>query len=344
MRMTLLVMSSTAVLSSCSTDVVGVVDDPPDQPLPVAPVDDTGEAPVESDGPGCDQVLESSEPVDGAFDVFYRDDITLRVAVAPESATIVVTDADGTVVPGTTTLADVEVRWTGEPFAPNTRHDVTLQIPGCRDQGIDFLVTATGAPAGNVDGRVYDVDLTTGEWTEPPGIGLLASQIIPIDNLWISPSVPGDQISLVAAFVTPFGNQAPCLPTLPFPATTFEDPYFESSTPALPFDLQGSSITFLDATLSGAFAPNGGRIDELALTATMDVREVQPFVDDLGLDLQLCDVVAQLDRPCFACADAVEACVMVTIEDLDAILDATAMLVERTPQDVANDPICAGYP
>ncbi len=145
---------------------------------------------------------------------------------------------------------------------------------------------------------------------------------------------------MTAAFVTPFGNQAYCLPTLPFPATDFADPWFQSSTAELPLELQGFTISLRDVTLSGAFAPDGERIDAMALTATLDVRDVEPFL----VDVDLCALVAELDRPCFACPDGEEACVKVTVEDLDVQWDPEATLIERTPKDIAEDDFCVGYP
>ena len=326
------------VLSCAASDL----DSDPVRELPPAVTpEDTDEPTGGGEWPGCPEVLETSSPLDGEVDVFFRDLIRMQLAAEPSDAEIEVADVDGNVIMGVTTIDGAEVLWEGDPLTPNARHTATLRIEGCEEQSIEFLVSSTGQPAGNVDDRVYLVDLTTGTWTEPPGIGPVITDLIPIETLWVSPDIIGDQIAMIAAFIDPFGNQADCLPTLPFAATPFEDPWFSSSTAVLPFELQFSTITLRDVSLTGAFAPNGGRIDALDLTGTLDVREIEPLLPP-GTDV--CGLVELFGSACFACPDAVEACATLTVENLDAALDPGAVVVERTPADIAADPLCSGYP
>jgi len=309
-------------------------------PPPVTP-DDTGGSPSTDTGPAdCDFAIIDSEPSDGEVDVFYRDDVIVSLAAAPDAATIEVADRDGNVVPGDTTVIDTDVVWSGDPLTPNTRHTATLSVDGCEDRSVSFLVSSTGLPAGNVDEHVYGIDLGSGVWTEPPGVGFIVGKLLPVDTLWISPDLETDEITMLGAFVDIFGDQAECLPTFPFPTVPYDDPYFLVSTPALAFEAYGAIITLRDVSLTGAFAPNGARIDALDLSGTLDVREVEPFVN--GLDL--CLVVQDFGRSCFACLDGEDTCVRLTVEDLDAALVPGVVIEERTPAMIAGNPYCATFP
>ncbi|MEN0065126.1 MAG: hypothetical protein AAGA48_23485 [Myxococcota bacterium] len=322
---------------ACNVDSADPTDTSPQPPPAVLP-----EVPTETKtetGPGCDYFLASSDPFDGETDVFYRDDVVMQVTEAPPSAQIVVSDRDGTVIPGTTTIEKLDVRWSGDPMTPNTFHRATLVIEGCDDQAVEFLVSTTGMPAGNVSGSTYEVDLTSGVWTEPPGIGAVIGTLIPTDALFLSPQIDGPDLSMTAAFVDMRGEQAWCLPTIPFPTAPYDDPYFEAVTQELSFEILDTEVSLGDVSLTGAFAPNGGRIDAMALSGTLDVRDVEDFL--AGLDL--CAVVAEAGAACFACPDSVVACVALTVEDLDATLAGDVTVVERTLDDIESDPTCVAY-
>lgn len=304
-------------------------------PAPILPEDT---APPVADFPGCPYVLEASNPADGSTDAFYRNDIEMQVTKAPPAAAIIVTDRDGIEVPGASTLTDRIVRWNGDPREPNTFYTATLQIAGCEDQSVDFLVSSTGLPAGNVTDRVFSVDLDSGTWTEPPNVGILIAKLVPVETIWLSPEAMDDEITMTVAFVTPSGNQAPCLPTVPFAPAPYEDPYFEGTTESLSFDAKGVQIELRDATLSGAFEPNGGAIDALSLSGTIDTRPIEAFLP--GSDL--CLLVDGLGASCKPCPDLEERCLDVRVEQLDATV-ISETVVERTEADIETDPACAGF-
>src|SRR5689334_12903696 len=82
---------------------------------------DTG-TPTDTELPPCTNEVVSSTPADGSVDVAVGTAISFTLAEAYPNALVTVTDPEGTELPGTTTVDDVTVTWSGLPLRPFTTY------------------------------------------------------------------------------------------------------------------------------------------------------------------------------------------------------------------------------
>jgi hypothetical protein len=287
----------------------------------------------------CETTVIDRFPLDGDVDVYARTDIWFVLTESDPSATITVTDAGGTAVSGTTTVDDLIVTWVGDPLVVNSDYEARLDYL-CGSEVTHFATSDVGEPLGvDPTGTVYAIDLGTGIWVEPIGLGSLLSAQLGNTDLLVTPTaITPTSIELLGAVGT-YAVQNVCVPTIPLPSALWVDPYFELTSPLIPLDFGGVAVEVADVELSGSFASDGSRIQFGVLKGLIDTR---PLGEVLGLGSSedaVCQLLVAFGLACEPCLDGATYCMSVWVDDLEAP-DVPGTVVPRSTSDIAGDPIC----
>jgi hypothetical protein len=308
---------------------------------------DTGAPPGDDDDDddvtGCENTATPEFPTQGDADVYYRSSVRFALATADPAATITVSDAGGTEVPGTTTSTDLTVSWSPtDTLTPSTEYTAALSFE-CGESTVSFTTSSTGLPT-DIDptGSVYALDVANGQWLEPVGVGtILASQLGDTQIFVSVDEVAPTSITMLGAIGS--GNaQDLCSPTIPFPPAVYADPYFELQSPLLPLVVAGFVIEIQDLDMSGAISPSADRIQGASLAGSVDTRPLGAAFD-LGTEPgAVCEFVATFNVECEPCGgDAAQPyCLSVLVENIGAPAVAGLTLEPREEADIAADPDC----
>ncbi|MEZ4240295.1 MAG: hypothetical protein R3F59_29900 [Myxococcota bacterium] len=296
----------------------------------------------DDDDSACTNSATAVFPTQGDADVYYRTKVRFALDTEDATAAIAVTDNAGTEVPGSSTVTGKEVLWTGSaPLSPSTEYTATASYE-CGNSAITFTTSTTGSPTEvDVTGSTFALDVANGQWLEPAGVGTLLASQLGDTQIFVSPT------AVDAASVTMFGaigsggTQDLCSPSIPFPAADFEDPYFSLQSDLLPLVISGFVINIQDLDLSGAFSPDGTRIQGASLRGSVDTRPLGEVFDLGTAEDAVCQFVAGIGVNCVACSDGSgDYCLSVLVENIEAPVINGLTLQERTEDDIAQDPTC----
>lgn len=299
---------------------------------------------ADGDGSRCDIVVSETFPEADDFQAYYKTDVRFSLSAEDPTATIAVTDASGTEVPGTTTVSGSIVTWSGAvDLAPETTYTATLNYQ-CGEAPITFTTSDTGKPTEvDISGFVYELDLESGEWVQPVGVGALISTHLGAVEVLVSPTtVTTTEITMIGALGDGTGAQDMCTPSFDFgQAAAWNDPYFELASEQLTLDVAGTVVDIEDLVLSGAFAPDGTRIQGTSLQGYIDTRQLNGLLES-GDDL--CSLVAIVGAECEPCTDGSGTfCLSVHVDNIRAEQVPGASPLEVVVQgDIDADPTCGG--
>jgi len=296
--------------------------------------------------PHCANSVTARFPVSGDSDVYYKTPIRYTLETEEDGATIDVADSAGAAVNGTTTVDGTVVSWTGDAFESSSAYTATLHynVDGCADDVISFTTSATGGEVSDpttLVGNVYALDLANGQWVKPPGVGpLLATQLGDTQILVTPQSVDATSITMFGG-IGSADTQDLCSPTIPFPPADFENPFFSLDADLLPLVVAGVEIDIANLNLSGAFAPDGSRIQGASLAGGIDTRPLGPAFGLGTAEDSVCQLVSTFGVACEDCADGSGAfCLSVYLDNVNADkVDGT--LVPVTQADIDANPDCA---
>lgn len=297
----------------------------------------------DDDDTACTNSVIEMFPADADNDVYYKTDVRFRLAAEDTTATITVTDAAGNTVNGSSTVESTLVAWAGDDFSPSTTYTATL-VYECGEAPVTWTTSDTGtAVAVDVTGMVYNLDLTSGEWIEPAGVGdLLATQLGDVEVLISPTSVSATQIEMLGGLGDGTGNQDECSPTFAFPAADWTDPFFQLQADSLDLDIAGFVVTVDDLDLSGAFSPNGDRIQGAVLKGAIDTRPLVDLIAPGGTEDAVCQLVATFGVACQECQDGSGPyCLSVHVDSIDAgRVSGADPLVPITDADIKANVNC----
>lgn len=303
---------------------------------------DTGGTTGDDDDDACANSVIEAFPADGATDVYYRSTVRFTLAAEDTAASVMVMDSAGGMVNGTTMVEGNIVRWEGDPLAPNSTYDVTLSYE-CGDATVSWTTSDVGGTTSvDLTGKVYGLDLTSGEWEQPAGVGdLLATQLGDVEVL-ISPlTVGATDIQMIGGLGDGSGGQDLCTETIPFPPANWTDPYFEVTAPSLALTVSGFTVNIDDLELSGAFAPDGSRIQGAVLKGAINTIPLVELIAPGGADDAVCQLVGTFGVSCESCSDGSgDYCLSVWVQNIEALEVPGGTLVERLAADIAADPAC----
>jgi len=249
----------------------------------------------------CDNDVTASIPVDGGSDVYYRTNIRVTLLNADTTARLTLADADGNEVAGESRVEGSEVVF--DPTAlldQESTYTATLTYE-CGTEEITFTTSNTGNPLEvDVVGRVYELDLASGTFVEPPGIGRAINTLISTDvSVYFMPSaIDKETIDFIGAAPDPANPGIQDPKEEPFLAcdATWTDPYFDGSSESLTITIAGVEATVADLEVSGDFSVDGSRIELERFGGEIDTRELPT---DLG---DICLLVTQFGVACEACS------------------------------------------
>jgi hypothetical protein len=136
-------------------------------------------------------------------------------------------------------------------------------------------------------------------------------------------------------------EQERCSPTATITATTWENPWFQLWIDEWNLEAAGYTVPVSGVTVTGAFAPDGSRLQGVTASASLDTR---PLGEAFGLGADPdapCQLIAAFGVSCLECADGTgRYCVDVYLDDLDGPQIPGLTVVDRTETDVASDPTC----
>ncbi|MEN0064782.1 MAG: Ig-like domain-containing protein [Myxococcota bacterium] len=293
---------------------------------------ETGEDPA-----ACPNELESSLPEDGATTVNYRSNLRFSLAEPDDTAVITLADAEGNDVPGTSRVeSDVVIFDPTDPLTPETSYTATLSYECDKDETVSFTTSSTGLPL-TIDpiGRVYNLDLTTGLWTVPPGIGNLITSLITTDIslLFMAESIVEDGdggpiISFIGSSKDPLDpdQQDDCVDPFLVEGGMWTDPFFVGATDQLTIEVLGIEATIVNLEIEGDYTPDGSAIEIARFAGEIDDRQIAA--------LDLCDAISVL-ASCGPCSlePASETCIQLQVENL-----RLPFLADSNP--LVAEPVC----
>lgn len=294
----------------------------------------------------CGNSVKATFPADGASGVYYRTTIEAELDDAEDDANLTVTGPDGDVAGSMSWNGDTMVFSPSVPLAPNAAYTVDIDF-SCGNPSVTFN---TGEVGGDVDeasliGSTYELDLTSGRFIQPEGVGSILQQYIGDTVIFLGVTAADtSEIQMLGAIGVPgTTEQDLCSPTIPFPTADFTaTPFFEVGPDATTIAVEGYEITIDDLYISGAFAPDGSYISGARLAGSIDTRPLVPLVDPEGEDGAICDLAGSLGITCEACGDGEPYCLSLEVDSIAAAEVAGLTLVERTEADVAGDDTCTG--
>lgn len=304
--------------------------------------DDAPAGDDDDDDSACENEIISTFPAAGESGVYYRTAVEFTLDTASGDETITVS-AGGDAVAGTTSVDGKRVIWTpSAPLSPSTSYDVSLDWE-CGPTTIDWTTSDVGAEVDetNLEGYAYALDLSSGRFVKPAGVGAILEQFLTQEILIGVTAADASSIEMMGALGTDAGQQDLCTPTIEFPvaADFVENPYFSVVSDVLELNIQGIDIRIDDLVISGAFAPDLGSIEGAVLSGAIDVRDLSDLLD-MSAD-EACELVLSIAGvACEPCSDNADYCLSVHVDSMTALRANGVTLVTRTDDDISADPAC----
>ena len=135
---------------------------------------DTTEETVEE--AACETVIDETNPASGAADFYILNDIVFELNEEDTTAVLSLVDASGAAVSGTSSVDGSTITFTPDaPLAPSTGYTASLSY--CHPESpadISFTTSDLGnALSGSIAGNTYAVDISSGTFVKPAGVGAL---------------------------------------------------------------------------------------------------------------------------------------------------------------------------
>ncbi|MBX2800426.1 MAG: Ig-like domain-containing protein [Myxococcales bacterium] len=322
-------------LFACSggTDTDKTTDDPD-------PTGDTGNTQV------CQNTIQSAFPADGETEAYYRTNVRFVLLTSDAGATISVADADGNPVSGSSSVDETIVEWVADgDLTPSTSYVATLSYE-CGDESVTWSTNEIGGKVTvDVTDKVYDLDLASGEFVEPPTVGDLLGAVIKSKDIQIlvSPTAVNTEVTFLGALGNGDGTQDICSESFSLAGASYDNPDFELTAKVLPLEIADVQVEIGDLLLSGTFAPDGTSIQGTTLFGTVDTRPLVPVLAEGGKDDAVCLLAKGFGAPCVACpSDGQPFCLSLGVENITALeISPSDPLEERTPEIIAKDKACA---
>lgn len=245
------------------------------------------------------------------------------------------------------------------PFAPSTTYNGTVTY-ACGTPTFTFKTSEVGSQvdAASLVGRTYNLDLSSGRFVEPEGIGAILSGYLTVPIL-IGVVSADTEIEMIGAVGVEGSNppaQDICAPTMDFPEATFTDnPYFQIGPANTIINVSDYSIEIQDLFVAGAFAPNGDYIAGAVLKGSVDTRPLATIMNEEcvegGPDYpacldEICNLAAGIGVACEPCGDGQNYCLSIHVDSilaaevdttLQEIVDECVEHPEQCPEDCATD-------
>ncbi len=297
--------------------------------------DDSGAG--DDDDAAVPVIVTSTSPAPDDNNFFFAAKPWARFDRAPDSATMMLHDAAGTMVASTDTVDGTLMTLDpGAPLTPSAAYTLDIEWAPC--DGCPVSISFMTGPYGNdlddaegtLVGATYNIDLAGANFVEPPGVGpILQSQIGDIAILFsmlassdFTPAAqPGLQImGALGAVVDPVNGlieQEACTETLAFTAgvdgeigtaddtpASWVNPDMELGPTNLDISVQGITATIQDLVITGTFHPDGDDMQGGTFAGSVDTRPLAPELDPEGGEDAVCNLVEEtIGIECEPCQD-----------------------------------------
>lgn len=298
---------------------------------------------------GADITISSTYPTSGAADFYVLDTIQFNLSAADPSASLALLDSAGASVAGTSSVDGAVVTFV--PDAALTASSAyTAELSYCNSVDpvqVGFNTSALGSEL-TVDlvGRTYAVDLASGNFVQPPGIGSLIGGLFE-NNILLGIKSAGAELEIIGALSEAGNtNQDMCAETLEdFPPADFSaSPYFEIPEGDVTLTVAGFTATIHSLAVSGMFAADGSYFGGGELSGQLDAREIVDIVTEAGLEVEtaddVCGLVAGFGVTCSSCDSDGEA-YCITLEVNRLVANETGVeLVSLSADEIAANADC----
>ena len=306
---------------------------------------DTDDTDTDDTGPiaPCNNSVVEVLPNDGAIDIYYRTSVTTEWSFEDPSISVDLSSSAG-LVAGTTTWDGVELTFQpAAPLEPLSNYTLELNYEHCTETST-FTTSEVGTPVTTTcpTDSTYLLDLSTGDWVEPIGLGALLQQTV---TAGLVVEIESTTSSTLDAMIgtsegTYPATQNLCVPTADGSGDFSANPYVKIDATAVEYEYDDIPLTLHDFTMTGAFSPTCDYLQGAQVTALFDTRGLVPMIDPKGDADAICQLVASFGLSCIACPTGVgDYCLDIRIENIDGH-EIPLNVKSRSESDIASDPAC----
>lgn len=288
----------------------------------------------------CDITIDETNPASGAADFYVLNNLVFELTDEDVTAAISLTDAGGADVSGSSAVDGSTITFTpDDSLAPSTGYTASLTYCGSETPvDISFTTSGLGEPlADSVAGNTYAVNISSGTFVKPAGVGALIGDAFS-NNILLGIVDDSNDELLVRGAISLEGEytQDVCTETLEdFPAADFSGaPYFEIPEGDMTLSIMGFTATIYDLNVTGMFAADGSYFGGGELRGNLDARDLVDVIADL-IEVEsaddICGLVAGFGVACEPCSDGESYCLAVEVVDL--VAEETGTTLEPITQD-----------
>lgn len=279
----------------------------------------------EAVAPSCLGEAAAIVPADDAIEVLFTESIEVALSVPDGTLRAQLRDEDGNEVSLMERLSADRATWyfdhTG--LQPDTTYEVDLTW--CGGHSVTrFTTSDIGTPVdpATLVGRAYRVDLTTGTIVQPQGLGDIFQGFADKRNPIVRIEGRGEDLALFAG-TGQYGDDGlevveSSLVEIEAAIDFSADPLFVVTSEFFTWNWDAHAINFEDSTLVGAFTPDAESIVDLSFSGLLDTRPLSLWAFPQEEDGMVCDLLADLSRPCEPCADGETRCIWLEMEGGEA--------------------------
>jgi hypothetical protein len=251
----------------------------------------------------CGVTIDSTHPAAGSADFYIQDVLEFELSDDDPTASLSLKDAGGADVAGTSVVAGDDVTFTPTAtLSPSTAYTAELTYCGDADPvAVAFTTDSLGLPLTDgpegLIGRTYAVDLATGNFVQPAGIGSILGSALENNILIGITAASAAQLEFRGALsTTGTTDQDYCAETLEGfdPADFTSAPYFEIPEGDITLSVAGFEAEIKDLRVAGTFSADGGYFGGGELSGQLDARDLVSVVAGLGLEAENADDICNL--------------------------------------------------
>ena len=287
---------------------------------------------LETTAATCSAQIASTSPFPDSTNMYHRDFISVELSEADEAAYIALFDANGSSIAGTSAHSGTQITFTPDrPLLPS--HSYQVQVSYCGSpEPVSYTVQTSdlGEPlrdgTSSLIGKTYLVDVSSGRVLEPLGVGDLLQGLLQNTFLITVKDVVQDRLEVrVALTEAESEKQNFCVPSMEeFPRIDVsESSYISVVENDIPINIAEHNFVLHDLVASGTISPDGLYLGEIEVEGMLDLREVAPIVQELGVTVEdaesFCDVLDGFDSACQPCpTDAQPYCLAIVVDKIKA--------------------------
>ena len=298
---------------------------------------------------GAEITISNTYPTSDAANFYILDIVEFTLSAEDPSAALTITGPDGDVA-GTSAVVGTKVSFTPDAaLAPSTAYTASLTYCNSEDPvDVAFSTSELGsALTEDIVGKTYAVDLASGNFVQPPGIGSLLGGLF-TNNILLGITAADANLEILGAIsLEGSTDQDMCTETLSdFPTADFSNsPLFAIPEGDVTLSVAGYTATIYSLAVSGTFAADGSYFGGGELSGELDARQLVEIVGGLmdGVESadDVCGLVAGFGVSCGECASDNEAyCITLEVNRLVAN-DTGVTLTPVSVEDIEANAECA---